>query len=620
MRTIDQCAAILAPPPDGDAGAWSEAHRWLPEGSPEPGRYRVARVPYLRAIYEAYSDPEVEEVDVLTASQMGKTDCILNVFGHRFTWGPRVPALYVAPTQDLAKSISEERFRAVIDSTPALAELHERGRRDRVAEKFFAGLRLGFAWAGSKAQLASRPAGLAILDELGRMVADVEGEGSPWVLTRARGKNYPDFTIGTFSTPTLEDADAGQTRFDLGSRFVWEFACLACGERFAPWSRCLRWDKADDDDPAAAAARAAASARLECPACGHGHLDEDKPALQGTGAYRRYRRDLRSGDYHPDPDPPPLGPSRSFWILGLASPWVTFSQLARRLAAAYATHDPETMQAAINTEAGELWRTKGDAPTSAQVAALRMPGRIGSPGSVPAWVQAVTCGVDVQKRSLWYAVRGWGAGLTSHLLAYGEIVGETDYDAVWLLLARLLDQRWRGLGIVRMGVDSGYRPGDLYRRPEHMVYSFARRHRGRVWPTKGHDTQRAPLVASKLEQHGVELLHLDSDHLKTWLHSRINWPADAELGRWTLPEDTSEDYCDQMASEHVLTKASGARVWIAPRRARNHLLDCEAINVAMAYHANLELLTPIGGEPGPARVADDPPGHLVDPSLTRSTL
>lgn len=607
---------MLEPPPTGDAGAWAEANLELPEGSPEPGPYRLSRVPYMRDLFAAYADPRVTDVDMLTASQMTKTTAILALMGHRIDWGPRVPMLYVSPTQDTAKSVSEERFATMVREVPALDALHEKGRRDRVAEKFFAGLRVGFAWAGSKAQLASRPAGLALVDELGRMVLDVEGEGSPLILVRARGKNYPDFRLGTFSTPTIEDADPAQSRFDLGSRQIWCFDCLHCGAPFIPWLRHLVYDTEKGIDPGAAAELAERTARLACPTCGAEHRDADKPRLEATGAYHRTRRDPRTGDYELDPDPPPLGAHRSFWCLGLASPWMTISKLARRLAAAYATHEPETVQGTINVDGGELYRTAGEVPELAEVEALRT---LEPAGEVPEWVQGITAGMDPRLDALDYVVRGWGAGLTSHLLEHGTIEGETNYDTVWLWAARLLDRRWRGLPIVYLGVDSGWRPGDRYRRPEHMVYAFAKRHPGRVFPTKGHDTHSPPQHTVRLESAGVPLVHLDSDHWKSWVHSRVRWPMDAESGRWTFHRDATEDYVAQLIGEHVETRSSGRRRWVPRRGYRNHFLDCEAIAVAMAFKANLDLLTPPPppDPPGRARAPELPPG---DPSLERRAL
>ena len=40
----------------------------------------------------------------------------------------------------------------------------------------------------------------------------------------------------------------------------------------------------------------------------------------------------------------------------------------------------------------------------------------------------------------------------------------------------------------RAFIDSGYRPGDKLRRPDHQVYKFTRRFPGLAFPTKGTDS------------------------------------------------------------------------------------------------------------------------------------
>ncbi len=46
----------MRPDPNLTVSEWADAHRWLSSrASAEPGRYRTARTPYLRAIMDALS-------------------------------------------------------------------------------------------------------------------------------------------------------------------------------------------------------------------------------------------------------------------------------------------------------------------------------------------------------------------------------------------------------------------------------------------------------------------------------------------------------------------------------------------------------------------------------------
>jgi len=137
---------------------------------------------------------------------MGKTEAVGNLIGHRFSDGPFVPAIYVGPTEKQVRSISKDRIDKMLRSTPLLWERTEKGARFTTYEKFIAGTRLGFAWAGSATELSSHPAGLVLVDERDRMTSDAGNEGDPVSLARARLKNYPAKKLGVFSTPTTESA------------------------------------------------------------------------------------------------------------------------------------------------------------------------------------------------------------------------------------------------------------------------------------------------------------------------------------------------------------------------------------------------------------------------------
>ena len=416
----------------------------LPPESPEPGRWRTDRIPYFKPIFEAFSDPTVREIVIVCGSQMGKSEALLCVIGHRFTDGPLTPAIIVQPNMNLAGSFADDRLRKLFSSTPELDAKLEKGNRDRKHEKFISGVRLGMAWAGSATSLSSWPCGLALVDERDRMDADVQGEGDPVTLVRARGKNYPRFKLGIVSTPTIEDTSPIQARFDDGTMEFWEWCCPHCGDWFWPRLKHLTWPQG------CTAMEAEELGTFHCPACGAQIADRHKRAMNENGRYRGYER-TKDGDYQPSPTPR-SGSIRSFWISGLCSPWVRFGAICSALVGAYRSGDVERIQAVVNTYGGEVFRTRGDAPEWQEVAALK---RTYGPYHPPPGVQGVTMGVDVQKLGLYYMVRGWGFNMTSWLLGHGFIAGETAYDDVWIKLANQLMRPIGTFRVQRCFVDSG---------------------------------------------------------------------------------------------------------------------------------------------------------------------
>lgn len=589
-------ARLWEPPPDRTADKWADDCRVLPAGSPEPGPWRTDRVPYTRDPYRAFSDPRYSSIVIVMGSQMSKTELILNVVGHRFSDGPFTPTLYIGPTEKQVRSMSKDRVMKMIRATPDLWDRLAKGQHNKIAEKWIAGIRLGFAWAGSATELASHPAGLVLVDELDRMDSDVGGEGDPVELARARGANYWGFKLGIVSTPTVEGDSKIWARFEEGTMHKWAWCCLHCAAWFIPTLTLLRYN--DDGD----FAELRRSAVVTCPNCGGTHESKHKRRLNEAGRYIPHKL-LPNGE-HEALEEPLENSTASYWVSGLCTPWQTFGQRAEQLVKAYRSQDSNRIQAVINTGFGELFKVRGQAPPWEAVLETRTAlGR----GVVPDWAKLVTMGVDVQKNGLYYVVRGWGFNSRSHCIDHGFIHGDTEFDDVWVLLRSILDRAIDQKPVVHLAfIDSGYRPGsDKFRRPEHKVYQFCRRTGGRAFPSKGHDTLEKPIRASKIDitasgktiKGGITLWHVDTDHVKSWIHGQIDIPEGADR-LWTTHSEIDEDYCRQIVAEELIVKPSGRRVWVAGRKA-NHLFDCEVLARAAAMSRQVHALAREAPTPTP---------------------
>ena len=326
-------------------------------------------------------------------------------------------------------------------------------------------------------------------------------------------------------------------------------------------------------------------AHLQCPRCGGVIEEKHKFEMNARGAYvapgQRIEADgIVIGD-------PPESTTVSFWVSGLASPFVSFGERAGRYVEALNSGDQEEVQTVINGGFGELWAPAGgDAPEWADVARLKLPY---CSREIPAGVLFLTAGVDVQKNRLVYVIRGWGVRQESWLVEYGELWGETDHADVWVDLAGVLDQPLGDLVIRRAFIDSGFRPGKKDEVPEHRVYEFCRRHARIAYAVKGFDHRDQPLSVKRIDvtpkgkaaRYGLDLVRLDSDFFKSWVHQRVRWPDD-QPGGWHLPSDTTEAYCRQIVSEGRVKKPSGGYLWVQRSR-ENHFLDCEAMAYGGAY-------------------------------------
>lgn len=578
-------------------------------------------------------------------SQMSKTELELNIIGHKLDDDPS-PVLYIGPTKSNIDGVIEPRVQQMLRSAPSLWAKTYSGRKAHKLVKRVAGVTLRLAWAGSATELASQPAHTVLVDEVDRM-EPIPGEGDVVTLAEARMATYPDGRLIIASSPTEANvevkrhpetgidhwkvADANDVRsavwglWQEGTRFEWAVPCPHCTEYFVPRFRLLQWPQN------VSVTQASRGARLACPHCGALIDETAKGAMNAVGEFLAPGQRVVDGQVVGDL---PESETASFWVSGLMSPWQTFAKLAAKWLRATGSGDQGRIRATINTAFGEPYSFTGEATPAAAVRALC---GAYTQGEVMEGVRRLTAGVDVQKNRLVYAVRGWGEGMESWLVDYGEIHGNTDERPVWDELAHLLAREFaagkdggKALTIRRMGIDSGYRPGDKWRRPDNLIYDFCMKHR-RAVPTKGRDRALKPITPSLIDvtlrgqvyKQGLQLWHLDTDYFKSWLQRVITQPAEQKSGRFWVPSDVTEDYCLQLTAETRVTKASGLGVWIKVR-ADNHYLDCEQINVALAYSLGFHRRVPRGTEtasakapapgPAPAQAAARPAPRQPEPS------
>ncbi len=570
---------IIEPPPDRSAAVWANDERILPPGSPEPGPWRSERTPFMIPFMDACSSPKYSTIVFACGAQMGKTENILNVIGHRFTDGPFVPALLVFPTEKLSRSMSNDRFKKMVRSTDILYERLEKGHSDKVMEKFFGGIRCGFAYAGSATELSSHPAGLVVIDEIDRM-GDVSGEGDPYLLAKARTKNFTDSKVVVTSTPTITDHSRIWNLWESGTMARWSWGCVHCGEYFVPEFSLLKWDKGLKP------AEASKTAFVVCPECGGAHRTRDKNELNKSGRYE-YCVKIKGGGYKNTGQEPADSPTASFWASGLASPWQSFEDIVFVMVTALNSKDSGTIQGAINTYLGECYTQRGDAPKWQEIKAHRKDYR---EGDVPEEAQVLTMGVDVQSDRLYYCIRAYGVKGESWLIENGSLMGDTAEREVWVLLRDVTTSEFRGHKIKFCMVDSGYTPGkdrNKFVRPDNMIYIFCRDNM-QCFPTKGRDMMERPVKGSRIDvtisgkvyKAGLLLYWIDTDYFKRQFYSNVRRSPDVRRG-WHVNLDIDDEYCKQVTSEECITKDNGKRVWIQTRR-DNHYLDCEVLCDAAA--------------------------------------
>ena len=571
----ETAARLLAPPPIQNANQWAGKHRTLPRHSPIPGRWNPSFAPYIDPIADAFLDYDTEVVVFVCGTQMGKTELVFNLLGHTLAERPK-PCLYVGPTEDATRTQAKDRFLDLVETTPELANAADpRDFRNSTVEKWYNGARVGFAWAGSGSQLRAHPAALALADEIDAF-APIPGEGDPVQLLRARVSNYFGSKVGLFSTPLLEETSRIWQWFLDGTMERWSLQCSGCHQWFTPMLDLLTWEKNSKGHALQE------SARLLCKHCSEAFDDQQRRELPGKYIPHTFNQ---MGEWEPLEERPRLT-VRSFWASGIVSPVRTIGRAAEEVARAFRSGDPDKVQAAVNTVGGEPYGLAGDAPSVALVKEKK------THYENPAGVRFVTAGVDVQKESIYYAIRGWGYNAESWLLDYGQLFGNTEYDEIWISLAAVLGREVCGQLPLLSLVDSGYRTAE--------VYAFCRR-TPNVQAARGHESQAKPHYDTSVDEAPsgksmrgqLKLWHVHTDYYKQWVYARIRWPH-GQPGDWHIRETVSDDYCDQVVNE-VRTVIKNKPVWKRTGNRQNHYLDCEVLCAVSAHILNvlaLPLLPP----------------------------
>lgn len=616
---------------------WGAANRVYGPGTGSPGQRDPNKTPYAIPFMRQFApgaakprDGHYKRVVMVTAAQSGKTESFLDIIGERLDNRPQ-PILYCGPSKEFVTDQFEPRLVELFRQAKGLGKKVLGGidsKKQKKSLKRVNGQRLRLAHTGSSTALKSDPASFALVDEYDEMLANVNHQGDPLGLIEARGDTYADFMVGVVSTPSNGAAETeidpvsglelwrpktGEDIADIkspiwrlwqeGTRHHWVWRCPQCKTWFVPRFSCMEYPKN------ATPAQARREAFLRCPS-GNGCVIENKhkKAMNDNGRFVAPGQAI-DADGNVTGDPPDTT-TLSFWVSGLASPFVSFGARVETYLTALRSNESAKIQTAMNSQFGEVYvDAAGDVPPWEAIYESRSPYRA---EEVPEGVRYITFGADVQKNRILYVARGWGHRATSWLLKFGELHGSTAGQDIWDDLADLLATPIDGRVIKVAFIDSGFRPGKKEGVPVNRVYEFCRKHRRFVFPSKGSShVMLRPLVKAAIEvtpqggkqKYGLELMRLDTDHWKQFVHERLQWPHD-QAGAWYIHHDVTEDYCRQLVAEVRIITDSNKPQWIQRSR-ENHFLDAEAMAAAAGHLLNVQHLRGLGGAPAAGK--DDPP-------------
>ena len=308
--------SLWAPKKTLSVREWAEANLVLSERvSSSPGPYTTILTPYVREPLEDFRDDRVRTAVLCWGAQTAKTTTILAGLAYKLDMAP-VPAMWVMPNENLARSFSEYRWQPMVDDCQVLSR-HKLANTDKykIMEQHFDKMSLWFFGSNSPANLSSRSVGLLICDETDKFAEASSKEAGAIQLAEARTRTYPlSLTIQT-STPTTEFGYIWQA-FLRGDQRYYYVPCPFCSEmQILTWPN-VKWDTmAKNDAGEWDNEKVRATAYYECPSCKGKITDGHKTKMLRMGKWK-------AANSNPEPN------VKSYHLSGLYSPWETFGKLA----------------------------------------------------------------------------------------------------------------------------------------------------------------------------------------------------------------------------------------------------------------------------------------------------
>jgi phage terminase large subunit GpA-like protein len=503
------------------------------------------------------------------------------------------PVMIVQPTVELAKRYSNQRVAPLFDESDRLrAKIRPARTRDSgntmLLKEFLGGV-LIITGANSAAGLRSMPVRYLFIDEVDAYPGDIEDEGDPVSLARARLRTF-SFRAKEFiaSSPKLKGASRISREYDNSDQRKYFVPCPLYGEKQVLEFSRLRWQPGRPD-----------TVLYQCPACEGSFAEHHKGAMLTAGEWR-------ATAMLPDGGDPAV---HGYHISGLYSPsgWLGWADIVREWEAA--ADDADARKTFVNTVLGEEWEEEADSVPDWQRLYER---REAWPyGTVPERGLFLTAGADVQQDRIEVDVWAWGRGLESWLVEHIILDGDPGSTAIWNRVGEILGHTWEHatgarMALQRLAVDTGF--------ATQMVYQWTRgQDRTMVLPVRGvgaYDRLVPVSGPTKVEimangrklARGLNLWTVSVSFFKKefYKHLALSKPTNELLaegftfpaGYVHLPDTVSDEWVKQLVAEQQVIVRSrrgfATRTEWRQLRPRNEALDCRTYARAAVWLAGAD--------------------------------
>jgi phage terminase large subunit GpA-like protein len=586
-------AACLRPPPELTVSQWADRYRFLSsESAAEHGKWTT--LPFQRGPFDAISDGRVYRVVIKSATQMFKTEAILNSIGY-FAHQDPGPILVLQPRDADAKAFSKERIARMIRDTPALrtifAESKSRASSNTIEEKLFAGGMLAITSSGSPGNLARRAIRFLFCDEVDKYPATAGPEGNPISLARKRLATFRHRRKEILTcSPTVAGSEIDRA-YEASDKREYYVPCPVCGcmqSMMLKFRTQVRWDES-----LSSREEQAESARYHCEECDAPWNDAQQWIAVERGEWRAHA---------------PFRGIAGFWISELYSPWKRLSEIVLDFLTKQG--NSEDLKTFIQTSLAENWLDKGEAPEWEMLL-----GRCEAyqPGTVPKGGLFLTAGVDVQRDRLEVEVVAWGRQRESWSVDYQIFEGKTSEKDVWKQLEAFCAKTYSApsgaeLPISRMFVDSGdgTTTNDVYNwvrvRPATQVVAIKGTDKG-ILPVSQPSPVEVTIGGQKIKR-GLRIRTINVSFFKAELYADLKKgpPTEEERAQgWQYPpgychfpsganygDEHFKQRCAEQLVAHFNRRSGRTKTEWQQTRARNEALDCRVYARAAAWDLGMD--------------------------------
>ena len=508
----------------------------------------------MGGVMDAIRDPDVREVVIMSATQLLKTELLLNTLGFHVHLDP-CPILVIQPTIEMAESFSKERLAPMIRDTPVLSGLFSdpksRNSDNTLRKKSFPGGYVQLAGANSPASLAMRAVRVVLLDEVDRYPLSAGVEGDPIKIVSKRQATFWNRLSIMVSSPTVKGISRIEQALEASDyRKCW-VPCWSCRRKqILTWSH-VHWSKGEPE-----------GAHIQCEHCGAPWTEQQRLQSLSRYEWRKSQKASVSGRI-------------GFWASELYSPWVTPAAMANDWLEAQVSD--ETLKTFINTSLAESWELRGDQLEHGTLYARRELYSAPIPDG-----SHLTAAADIQDDRIEVELRSWGAHEESWSVGYTRLYGDPGKPELW----NQLDQHLREL---RYRVDGEPMPVSLACIDSGAwtdeVYAFCRRRRRVYIPTKGSSEATRPIAAfpRTANRQGVYLTLIGTHTAKELLFDRLQLMEPGPgFVHWPIHDDYDGEYFEQLTAEKRIVKRRHGHSYIIweKRRKRNEALDLAVLNQA----------------------------------------